>query len=129
MSRILIADDSRVQLHLLSSFLVEKGFAILTAVDSLQAWTTAIRERPDLIVLDINMPAGSGVEVLRKLKMSTKTMNIPVIVLTADTDAETERKARNMGAAEFLKKPVQLEELHESISRLLSKKESPPRQA
>jgi CheY-like chemotaxis protein len=65
MPRILIADDSRVQIHIFSTYLVAKGFTVAIAVDALQAWTSALREAPDAIVLDINMPAGSGIDVLR----------------------------------------------------------------
>ena len=119
MPRILIADDSRVQIHIFSAYLVAKGFTVAIAVDALQAWTSALRETPDAIVLDINMPAGSGIDVLRKLRMSSKTQQIPVIVVTGANDPETERMARELGAAEFLHKPVDLGQLHAILARLL----------
>lgn len=120
MAKILIADDSRVQIHIFSAFLAAKGFTVAVAVDALQAWMSALREMPDAIVLDVNMPAGSGVEVLRKLRMSIKTQHIPVVVVTGTSDPETERKARELGAAEFLHKPVDPGQLHAILARLLA---------
>jgi two-component system cell cycle response regulator len=120
MPKILIADDSRVQIHIFSAFLAAKGFTVTIAVDALQAWMSALREMPDAIVLDVNMPAGSGVEVLRKLRMSIKTQHIPEVVVTGASDPETERKARELGAAEFLHKPVDPGQLHAILARLLA---------
>ena len=120
MPKILIADDSRVQIHIFSAFLAAKGFTVAVAVDALQAWMSALREMPDAIVLDVNMPAGSGIDVLRKLGMSIKTQHIPVVVVTGTSDPETERKARELGAAEFLHKPVDPGQLHAILARLLA---------
>jgi CheY-like chemotaxis protein len=120
MPKILIADDSRVQIHIFSAFLAAKGFTVAVAVDALQAWMSALREMPDAIVLDVNMPAGSGIEVLRKLRMSIKTQHIPVVVVTGTSDPETERKARELGVAEFLHKPVEPGQLHAILARLLA---------
>jgi len=75
---------------------------------------------PDAIVLDINMPAGSGIEVLKKLRMSIKTQQIPVVVVTGTSDAELERMARELGAAEFLHKPVEPAQLYTILVRLLA---------
>jgi DNA-binding response OmpR family regulator len=118
--KILIADDSKVQLHLLSTYLADKGLTVVTVVDALQAWTAALRERPDAIVLDINMPAGSGNEVLKKLRMSIKTRQIPVVVVTGATEVAVEQTMRDLGAAEFLKKPVDLDQLYAVLVSLMS---------
>ena len=120
MPRILIADDSRVQVHLFSAYLAAKGFTVAVAVDALQAWMSALRQPPDAIVLDINMPAGSGIDVLRKLGMSIKTQQIPVVIVSGADDPETERMARELGAAEFLLKPVAPAQLHAILARLLA---------
>ncbi len=80
---------------------------------------SALRDAPDAIVLDINMPAGSGIDVLKKLRMSTKTQQIPVVVVTGTSDPEMERIARELGVAEFLHKPVDPGQLHAILSRLL----------
>ncbi|MGA2482518.1 MAG: response regulator [Candidatus Acidiferrales bacterium] len=119
MKKILVADDSHFQVQLLSRFLTGKGFAVIASFDSLQAWMTALREAPDAILLDITMPGGSGLEVLRKLKFSSKTQQVPVIVMTATSDPQLEQEAKDLGAAEFLHKPVDQEKLIGALTRLL----------
>lgn len=119
MPKILIADDSRFQIELFSSYLKPKGCAVLSAGDALQTSMTAVREKPDLIILDINMPGGTGLEVLKRLRMSTKTQTIPVIVVSGNENAEIEASARSMMVADFLHKPVDPDQLWLVISRLL----------
>jgi CheY-like chemotaxis protein len=120
MSKILIADDSRFQVELLSRALEEKGFEVVTAVDALQASMTAMRVAPAAIVLDINMPAGSGIEVLKRLKMSSKTQHIPVMVVSGNTDPSIEPLAKQLGVTDFFHKPVDPAQLCQALSRVLS---------
>jgi CheY-like chemotaxis protein len=121
MAKILIADDSRFQVQMVASWLTPKGFDVICAVDALQTWMMALRSNPDVILLDINMPGGTGIEVLKRLRMSSKTQHIPVIVVSGDENPDTEAKARSLGAAEFLHKPVDREQLCDSVDRALSK--------
>ena len=117
--KILIADDDRVHAHLVSSRLKLKGFEVIVAFDAVQAWMAAMREAPDAIVLDISMPGGSGFEVLRRLKASTKTSQIPVVVLSGSIDAKGEQSVRDLGADEFLRKPADFDRLYDDLCRLL----------
>lgn len=119
MPKILIADDSRFQGQLLASFLSPKGFEAVFAADALQAWTAALRSAPQLILLDINMPGGTGIEVLKRLRMSTKTQHIPVIVVSGEENPATESMARSLGAVDFLHKPVEQEQLCTAVDRAL----------
>jgi CheY-like chemotaxis protein len=119
MPKILIADDSRFQREVLASFLKPKGFEAVYAVDALQAWMAALRSAPELILLDIQMPGGTGIEVLKRLRMSSKTQHIPVIVVSSEEDPQTEAMARNLGAADFLHKPVTEEQLCAAVDRAL----------
>jgi len=120
MAKILIADDSRFQVGLLSKSLEESGFEVVSALDALWAWTIALRSAPDAIVLDINMPGGSGIEVLRRLKISTKTQHIPVVVVSGSTEDSIEQLAKHLGAAEFFHKPVDPGRLCDTLLHLLS---------
>lgn len=120
MAKILIADDSRFQVGLLSKSLEESGFEVVSALDALQAWMIALRSAPDAIVLDINMPGGSGIEVLRRLRMSTKTQGIPVVVVSGSEEDSIEELAKRLGAAEFFPKPVDPSQLCSTLLRLLS---------
>jgi len=119
MAKILIADDSRFQGQLLASFLSPKGFEAVFALDALQAWTAALRSAPQLILLDINMPGGTGIEVLKRMKISSKTQHIPVIVVSGEENSATESLARSLGAVDFLHKPVEQEQLCAAVERAL----------
>lgn len=118
MPKILVADDSPVQIALLRTALEEKGFEVLVAKDALQAGIAARRFAPDAIILDINMPGGSGLEVLKRLKNAEKTSHIPVVVVTGNDKAETQREAIKLGAVEFLLKPVDVEKLAKLLADL-----------
>jgi two-component system cell cycle response regulator len=120
MAKILIADDSRFQAQVLASYLSPKGHEVVFAADALQAWTTALRSSPQLILLDINMPGGTGIEVLKRLRMSTKTQHIPVVVVSGEEDPSTEAKVRELGAVDFLHKPVKEDRLCAIVSQLLT---------
>ena len=120
---ILLADDDPVQTILLTKRLTEKGFRIATAINAIQAWLVAIRRPPDAIILDIQMPGGTGYAVLKQLKTSDKTKDIPVIVLSGSIDHRDHAKLRELGADEFLRKPVDLTQLFATLSKLL---EPPP---
>jgi two-component system, cell cycle response regulator len=121
MARILIADDSRFQIQMLASWLTPMGFEVIFAVDALQTWMTALRLNPDVILLDINMPGGTGIEVLKRLRLSNKTQHIAVIVVSGEKDPATEATVRSLGAVEFLRKPVDQEQLCLSINRIVNK--------
>jgi DNA-binding response OmpR family regulator len=115
----MIADDSRFQRQMLASFLPPKKFEIIFAVDALQTWMMALRSTPDLILLDINMPGGTGIEVLKRLRVSSKTQQIPVIVVSGNESATTEAMARELGALDFLHKPVDHQKLTDAVGRVL----------
>ncbi len=118
MAKILVADDSKFQVQLLSSYLMEGGHRVITVLDALQASMTAFREVPDAIVLDINMPGGSGFEVLKRLKNSSKTSQIPIVIVSGnEMDPEN---AKRLGAAGFLHKPVDAAALRQMVDQLLT---------
>jgi len=119
MAKILIADDSRFQVQLVSTYLAPRGFAVISAGDALQTWMTALRQKPEAIVLDINMPGGTGIEVLKRLRMSNKTRHIPVVVVSGSSDPNIEGTVKELGAHDFLHKPVDPSRLCDTLSRLL----------
>ena len=80
---------------------------------------TTLRESPDAIILDINMPGGTGLEVLKRLRLSAKTQTIPVIVVSGSEVPGVEQTVKSMGAAEFFHKPVNLDELCVAVCRVL----------
>ncbi len=119
MSKILVADDSHFQVTLLTRALQQKGFEVVVAQDALQAGMVALRTAPNAIILDINMPGGSGIEVLKRLRRSTKTQRIPVVVVSGSGDSDVRQVASELGVAHFLSKPVNLDQLWSALSDLL----------
>jgi len=118
MPKVLIADDSRFQRQMLASFLLPRKFEIIFAVDALQTWMMALRSSPDLILLDINMPGGTGIEVLKRLRVSSKTQQIPVIVVSGEQNPAIESMSRELGAVDFLHKPVDEQNLSRVVDRV-----------
>ena len=117
--RVLIADDDRVTVQLVASVLKANGYEVRAAYDSMQAFMFAVRETPDAIILDIGMPGGGGLNVLQRLKSSTKTHAIPVVVLTALTDPKLPDQAKALGADAFIMKPVVADQLRSTLERVL----------
>ncbi len=118
--KVLVADDCPLQLRAMSSCLSKSGFKVSLASDALQAWMTTLRESPDAIILDINMPGGTGLEVLKRLRLSAKTQTIPVIVVSGSEEPGVEHTVKSMGAAEFFHKPVNLDELRVAVCRVMA---------
>lgn len=105
--RVLVAEDDRAMSQLLCAMLQSAGHNAMPAFDGASALMAAMRTpSPDLIVLDLQMPAGDGTTTLAKLKASAKTSLIPVLVVTASKDAASREKVRALGAAAYLEKPV-----------------------
>ena len=120
--KVLLADDDRVLTHLLCNRLRAKGVESVVAHDAMQALMHAMRPpQPDVIVLDLQMPGGTGIEALRKLKTSAKTSSIPVIVLSGSGDATTPDAATALGADQFLLKPIEGDALYRALCAVLGR--------
>jgi DNA-binding response OmpR family regulator len=118
--KVLLADDDRVLTHLLTAGLRSKGVQTVVAHDAMQALMHAMRPPPpDVIVLDLQMPGGTGIEALRKLKSSAKTSSIPVIVLSGSGDANTPDAVTALGADQFLLKPIEGNALYRAVCAVL----------
>jgi two-component system OmpR family response regulator len=123
--KLLIADDDRVLSHLLSARLGAKGWKVTLAFDAMQAMMFAMRATPDVVLLDISMPGGTGVEALRKLEVSTKTSQIPVVVHTGSIDPGDEPMLRGLRAAGFIMKPADLDGLHSILLQVTGTQPTP----
>jgi two-component system alkaline phosphatase synthesis response regulator PhoP/two-component system response regulator VicR len=119
--RILIVDDERDIVKALTIRLQRVGYEVVTAFDGAQGIFMAHKENPDLIILDIRMPAGNGFSVAEKLRESTDTFTIPVIFLTGSPEKDSEERARALGVRFYVKKPYDPEELLDAIERALQK--------
>ncbi len=103
--KILIVDDVPTNLDLLSDYLEEAGFRVFIATNGEAALEEATQLLPDLILLDIMMPGIDGYEVCKRLKAIEKTKDIPVVFISAVSEAMDNAKAFDLGAADYITKP------------------------
>ncbi|WP_315786551.1 ATP-binding response regulator [Fischerella sp. JS2] len=108
---ILIVDDTPTNLEMLFDFLGDSGFTVLVAEDGESAIARAEYAPPDLILLDILMPEMDGFETCRRLKGNELTKDIPIIFMTALSDTVDKVKGLNLGAVDYITKPLQHEEV------------------
>jgi diguanylate cyclase (GGDEF)-like protein len=111
-AKIMIVDDEDINIAVVQTFLEDEGYTdFITIDDSSQAVATLIEERPDLLLLDLIMPQVSGFEILAEVRSLQKFAHLPVIILTAATDSANKIKALELGATDFLAKPLDESEL------------------
>jgi flagellar protein FlaH len=115
MAKILVADDDAEVRKVIRAILVQQGLEVVQAGDGDDALAMASSESPDLILLDILMPGMNGFDVLRKLKESKATQEIPVIVISGLTAADDENQAMRSGALDYVTKPWSPGELEDRI--------------
>ena len=118
--RILVDDDDPVFSRLLEERLTGLAFKVQVTRDTLQAWHILRRDPPDLVLLDMQMPGGSGLAVLRRIKSNLQTRGVPVIVITAAQDESTLQQIHVARPEGLLRKPIVFEELALEINRLLA---------
>src|SRR5438270_6584922 len=117
-ARILIVDDEVRNLRLLESLLRPEGYEVHQARSGGEALAVVESVLPDLILLDVMMPGMDGYEVAGRLKLNPKTKPIPIIMVTSLDDRASRLAALNMGAEEFLTKPVDRAELWVRVRNL-----------
>ncbi len=125
--KILVIDDEPDLVRALGMRLSSRGYEVSTAYDGVQAMSKITSESPDLVLLDIHLPAGNGYRICERLRSQPKTWGIPVIAITADPRPEAEQKCRRYGCAAFFRKPYDPHRLLEAIQEALPPEESPPR--
>ncbi len=116
---ILVADDDPVTRKTLTAGLQGLGYAVLTATDVIQTVRVTQKDRPAAIVLDVMMPGGTGIEVLKRVRASLTMGFIPIIVISGMADDTLPARVKELGAAEFLAKPVDIQQLADALSRVL----------
>lgn len=119
MKRILAVDDEPHILKLVVFSLKSGGYEVLEATDGLSAIHVAKAEQPDLVLMDVMMPACDGYEACRRLKADPETAEIPVIMLTAKTQATEQQTGQDAGAADYIKKPFTPKDLVAQVREFL----------
>ena len=119
MKTILIADDSKVFRSLEEAFLAQRGYRCLHAEDGAAALKLAIEAKPDLILLDVQMPVMDGVQTLAALKSNEATRAIPVIIITTLGRDEDRSILRKGGADDVISKPINGHTLVRKVGELI----------
>ena len=111
----MIVDDNPANLRLLEDMLLQQGHEVRSFPRGRLALAAALRNPPDLILLDINMPEMNGYEVCEQLKSTREVSDIPVIFLSALNETQDKVKAFRSGAVDYISKPFQFEEVHARV--------------
>jgi len=114
LGRILIVDDERPVLDVLSEYFATQGYAVQTASSGMEALSAVTRERPDLVLLDVRMPGMDGVEVLRRLRATEH--GLAVIMVTANEDVALARETLKIGAFDYVAKPFDFRYLDRAVA-------------
>jgi len=118
-ARILYIEDNESNMYLVNFLLEARGHAVLQAWDGRQGVEVALRERPDLILLDIQLPVMDGYEIARRLRAEASLAGVPIVALTSYAMAGDREKALGAGCDGYLEKPINPETFIGSIERFL----------
>ena len=121
--RILLVDDAKTSIMMEQMILSRGTYEFLTAQDGLEAVDMAVRELPDLILMDIMMPKMDGLEACRQLKERDETKEIPIIMVTTRGEAESVEKGFKSGCCDYVAKPINSNELLSKVRKHLGELE------
>ena len=117
--KILIVEDNPENMRLLEMVLRAKNYTLLKATDGEEALDIALREQPDLIIMDIQLPKINGLEVTRKLRETPTFSHTPIIAITAYAMKGDKERVIEAGCDAYLSKPINTRELPEIIAEML----------
>lgn len=124
--KILIIEDERDVADLISFNLERSGYEVLIAHDGLKGQDLALKERPDLIILDLMLPGKDGYSVFKELRRDNRTSHTPVLMLTARAQTEDRIKGLEAGADDYLTKPFSPKELVLRVNAVMRRIEASP---
>ncbi|MFD2302871.1 response regulator transcription factor [Roseibacillus ishigakijimensis] len=124
--KILVVEDERDVAELVGFNLERAGYEVILAHDGLRGQELALKERPDLIVLDLMLPGKDGYSVFKDLRRDNRTSHTPVLMLTARAQTEDRIKGLEVGADDYLTKPFSPKELVLRVNAIMRRTESTP---
>ena len=124
MAKILIIEDNPANLKLVTMLLRRVDHTVLGAVDAETGMALALAERPDLILMDIQLPGMDGLTATRRLKQNPATAAIPIIALTALAMKDDKARTIAAGCDDYIAKPLRYQELYQAIDTLLARHQS-----
>ena len=119
MSTILIVEDNEKNMKLARDILQSKGYVTLEAVTGEDGVRVAIEQKPDLVLMDIQLPGINGIEALRQVRADPDCARIPIVAFTASVMSSDRSQISAAGFDGFLSKPINLKEFLETVKRLL----------
>jgi DNA-binding response OmpR family regulator len=117
--KILIIEDDPTQLTMVAKRLKTAGYNVVGARDGISAVSTARKEQPDMVLLDLGIPGGDGFVVMQRLQTLISTSTIPIIVLSSQSPSLMAEKAKRAGATAYMHKPVNFDELFKLITEAI----------
>jgi len=118
--RLLYIEDNPSNLLLVRRIMQAMSIDMLEAIDGESGVELALREHPDLLLVDLDLPGIDGIEVIRRIKANPTVRHVPIIVLTSHGDTENERRANAVGCSAFLRKPADIRQIRATISRFIN---------
>ena len=119
MKTILVVDDDAMNLKMAEFILKQEGYNVVTRESGMACLDYLKVDRPDLILLDVEMPVMTGIQTLEVIRGNEEFKNLPVMFLTASADTDTVVEAGRLGVAEYVKKPFMPQELTDRVKKVL----------
>ena len=119
MGRILVIDDDPMMRSLLSKYFTVKGHQVIEAEDGAHGIGLATKSHPDVVILDMEMPVLDGYSTLSIIRHSRRIPQVPVVVLTAKTDAVLRHDCEDAGCTDYITKPFDMDHLHQTVDARL----------
>jgi len=120
MALVLVVDDSPTEQHIFCKALERHGYDTVVASDGEEAIATALKMRPDVIVMDVVMPGMNGFQATRRLSKNSVTANIPVVIVSTKGQETDRIWGLRQGAAQYLVKPVEAGELAAAVEAAMA---------
>jgi two-component system cell cycle response regulator DivK len=119
LKKVLIVEDNPKSMRLIKMVLGNKGYSLLEATDGEEALAVAVEGRPDLIIMDIQLPKMNGLEVTRRLRQTPGFSQVPIIALTASAMEGDRDKIIEAGCDVYVSKPIDIHQLPELVAEML----------
>jgi CheY-like chemotaxis protein len=116
---ILIVDDNEDIITTYRVVLDRMGYGVVVVKDGLEVLDVIEKVKPDLVLLDVLLPGLSGSEICKSIKETAQTRDIPVVAITASVSADTRKRMKEVGADEFLLKPIDVSDLNRVIKQFI----------
>ena len=126
--RILMADDEANIINMAGAILSDAGYEVITAPNGIEAFEKAVFEKPDLIILDRNMPGMDGIDVCKKIRDTKGISTIPIVFLTGREEEKEILEGLRCGAEDYITKPFNINEFRKRIDEIASKITKPSKE-